>query len=56
VNLDDAWMKFGKEVRPEVEDRFGLFLEASLNREAAFKAMRHDLKAHCWVLDYNFSK
>jgi hypothetical protein len=49
-------MKFGKEVRPEVEDRFGLFLEASPNREAAFKAMRQDLKAHFWILDYYFSK
>ena len=49
-------MKFDKEVRPEVEERFGLFLEAPLNREAAFQAMWEDLKTHCWVLDYYFSK
>jgi hypothetical protein len=53
---DEAWMKFDKEVRPEVEERFGLFLEAPLNREAAFQAMWEDLKTHCWVLDYYFSK
>jgi hypothetical protein len=53
---DETWTKFDEEVRPEVEQRFGLFLEAPLNREAAFKAMWQDLKTHCWVLDYYFSK
>jgi hypothetical protein len=53
---NEAWIKFETEVRPEIEERFGLFLEAPLNREAAFKTMREDPKAHCWVLDYYFSK
>jgi hypothetical protein len=53
---DEAWATFNKEVRPEAEERFGLILEAPQNREAAFKAMRQDLKMHCWVLDYYFSK
>jgi hypothetical protein len=39
---DEAWMKFEKEVRPELEDRFGLFLEAPLTREAAFGRMWQD--------------
>ena len=53
---DEAWTKFDKDVRPEVEERFGLFLETPVNREAAFKAMWQDLKTHHWVLDYYFSK
>lgn len=42
--------------RPEVEERFGLFLEAPRNREAAFKAMWQNEKTRCWVLDYYFGK
>ena len=53
---DEAWAKFNNEVRPEAEERFGLFLEAPQNREAAYKAMRQDWKTHCWILDYYFSK
>jgi hypothetical protein len=53
---EEAWVIFEKEVRPEAEDRFGLFLEAPVNREAALKSMWQDPKAHCWVLDYYFSK
>lgn len=53
---DEAWTKFENEVRPEVEERFGLFLEAPLNRECALKTMWQDRKTHCWVLDYYFSK
>lgn len=53
---DEVWMKFEKEVRPEVEERFGLFLEAPQTREAAFRNMWQDTNAHCWVLDYYFSK
>ncbi len=53
---EEAWLKFDKEVRPEVEERFGLYLEAPLNREEAFKTMRQDQKTHYWVLDYYFSK
>jgi len=51
-----AWVKFEQEVRPEAEERFGLFLESPLNRDAALKAMWQDSKTHCWVLDYYFSK
>jgi hypothetical protein len=42
--------------RPEVEERFGLSLEAPQNREAAFKAMWQDQTTHYWVLDYYFAK
>jgi len=44
------------EVRPEVEERFGLFLEAPESREAAYRTMWQDPKSHWWVLDYYFSK
>ena len=53
---DEAWVKLQKEVRPEIEGRFGLYLEAPLCREAALKFAREDQGAHCWVLDYYFSK
>jgi hypothetical protein len=52
----EAWMKFDREIRCEVEERFGLFLEAPLNREAAYKKMWKDEKSGDWVLDYRFSK
>ena len=44
------------EVRPEIEERFGLFLEAPLTREAALRSAWQDQTTHCWVLDYYFSK
>jgi hypothetical protein len=53
---DEAWRKFENEVRPAVEERFGLFLETPVTREAAFKTMWQDTNTHCWVLDYYFSK
>jgi hypothetical protein len=53
---DEAWIKLEREIRPEIEDRFGLFLEAPATKEAAFKSMRQDPRCHCWVLDYYFSK
>ena len=53
---DEAWTKLAKEIRPEVEERFGLFLEAPLTREAALKKMWQDPKSQYWVLDYYFSK
>jgi len=49
-------MKFDGEVRSEIEERFGLFLEAPLTREAAYKKMWKDEKSGDWVLDYRFSK
>jgi hypothetical protein len=52
----EAWMKFDGEVRSEIEERFGLFLEAPLTREAAYKKMWKDEKSGDWVLDYRFSK
>jgi hypothetical protein len=53
---DEVWVKFEKEVRPDVQERFGLFLDAPLTREEAYQTMWEDAKAHCWVLDYYFSK
>ncbi len=53
---DEAWTKFDEVVRPEVEERFGLSLEAPRNREDAFQSMWQDQNTHCWVLDYYFSK
>jgi hypothetical protein len=52
----EAWMKFDGEVRSEIEGRFGLFLEAPLTREAAYKKMWKDEKSGDWVLDFRFSK
>lgn len=51
-----AWAKFDQEIRPEVEERFGLFLVAPLSREQAFNSIRRDPETHSWVLDYYFSK
>jgi hypothetical protein len=52
---EEVWTKFEKEVRPEVEERFGLFLEAPQTREAAYERMWQDPKSAWWVLDYYFS-
>ncbi|MFZ0619775.1 MAG: hypothetical protein WAM01_13895 [Candidatus Acidiferrales bacterium] len=52
----EAWTKFEDEVRSQVEDKFGLFLEAPLTREAAYRGMWKDEKSGAWVLDYRFSK
>ena len=49
-------MKFEKEVRSQIEDEFGLFLEAPLTREAAYKRMWQEDSSGAWVLDYRFSK
>jgi hypothetical protein len=43
---DEVWTKFQLEVRPEVEERFGLFLEAPESREAAYRTMWQDPKSH----------
>jgi len=53
---DEAWTKFEKEVRPELEERFGLFVDSPHTREDADQAMRQDPKSQFWVLDYYFSK
>jgi hypothetical protein len=53
---EEAWAKLEGEVRPEIEERFGLFLEAPLTREAALRSAWQDQTTHCWVLDYYFSK
>jgi hypothetical protein len=52
----EAWMKFENEVRSQIEEGFGLFLEAPLTREAAYQRMWKDEKSGTWVLDYRFSK
>jgi hypothetical protein len=49
-------MKFREEVRSQIEDQFGLFLEAPLTREAAYENMWKDEKSGAWVLDLRFSK
>lgn len=53
---EQAWRKFDEEIRPEVEERFGLFVEAPLSHEAALLSAREDPITHTWVLDYYFSK
>ena len=53
--LREVWAKFENEVCPEVEHRFGLFLEAPRTREAGFESMWQDPISHWWVLDYYFS-
>jgi hypothetical protein len=53
---EEVWTKFENQVRPEVEERFGLFLEAPKTREAAYQAMWQDPKSEWWVLQYYFSK
>ena len=53
---EEAWIKLQEEVRPDVEDRYSLFLEAPLTREAAWNNMWQDADSGWWVLDYYFSK
>lgn len=53
---ESAWAKFDQEIRPEVEERFGLFLVAPLSREEAFQSIWQESETHSWVLDYYFSK
>jgi len=53
---EEAWEKFEREVREEVEERFGLFLDAPLTREAAMRKMWRDEDSGSWVLEYHFSK
>jgi hypothetical protein len=53
---EEVWSKFEEEIKPEVEERFGLFLSAPLDRQAAFQAMRRDAEKNCWIMDYYFSK
>jgi hypothetical protein len=53
---DEVWAKFDQEVRPEIEERFGLILDAPLTRETAYQTMWHDAKSDWWVLDYYLSK
>ena len=53
---EEVWSRFEKEIKPQVEERFGLYLSAPRDREAAFQSMRQDAKRNCWVLDYYFSK
>jgi len=53
---EELWDKFVREIRPDAEERFGLFLEAPVDREQAFRAMRQDAESKFWVLDFYFSK
>jgi hypothetical protein len=53
---DEAWTKFDEQIRSQVENAFGLFLDAPLAREAAFQKMWKDQSSGAWVLDYYFSK
>jgi hypothetical protein len=53
---DEAWAKFESEIRFQIEERFGLFLDAPLTREAAYRKMWRDEESNSWVLDYHFSK
>ena len=53
---DEAWAKFEQQIRSQVENNFGLFLEAPLAREAAHRQMWKDETSGAWVLDYYFSK
>jgi hypothetical protein len=53
---DEAWAKFVTEVRDQIEERFGLFLDAPLTREAAYQQMWKDNNSGSWVLDFHFSK
>jgi hypothetical protein len=46
----------GEEIRSQIEERFGLFPDAPLAREAAFRKMWRDEKSGSWILDYHFSK
>jgi hypothetical protein len=53
---DEAWTKFVTEVRDQFEERFGLFLDAPITREAAYQQMWKDKNSGSWVLDFRFSK
>jgi hypothetical protein len=53
---EEAWRTFDNEIRSQVEERFGLFLDAPLTREAAFSNMWRDEKTGSWILDYQLSK
>lgn len=53
---EEAWTTFENEIRSQIEERFGLFLDAPLTRDAAFGKMWRDEKSGSWVLDYHFSK
>jgi hypothetical protein len=53
---EEAWMTFENVIRSQIDDRFGLFLDAPLTREAAFRKMWRDQKSGFWILDYHFSK
>ena len=53
---DEPWTKFVTEVRDQIEERFGLFLEAPLTREAAYQQMWKAKNSGLWVLDFHFSK
>ena len=52
----EVWTKFEQQIRPHVENEFGLFLEDPLAREAAYRQMWKDEISGNWVLDYYFSK
>jgi hypothetical protein len=53
---EEAWKTFETEIRSQIEERFGLFLDEPLTRDAAFKKMWRDEKSGHWILDYHFSK
>jgi hypothetical protein len=56
VTQEEAWKTFESQIRSQIEERYGLFLDAPLTREAAFTKMRRDEKSGSWILDYHFSK
>jgi hypothetical protein len=53
---DEVWRKFENEIRSQIEEKLGLFLDAPLTREAAYQQMWKDEKSGFWVLYYHFSK
>jgi hypothetical protein len=53
---EEAWKTFEHEIPSQIEERFGLFLDAPLTREAAYQKMWRDEKSGAWILDYHFSK
>jgi hypothetical protein len=52
----ETWTKFEQQIRSQVENNFGLFLDAPLDREAAYRKMWKDEISGSWVLDFYFSK
>ena len=56
LSREAAWAKFDQEIRPEAEERFGLFPVAPLSREGAFHSVWQDPETHAWVLDFYFPK